>query len=338
MALHAALLLGVAVNIPWQGRSGGRGDGDNILGFFSGTGDVGLPGSPGDGSDAEEESGAGPVIRQTSLPQIGSNELKLDDTPPVELELPVAAVPMGVARPSTSPVAETNPRGLPKSSRRLAGGPGGTDAGSGTKGGGRPGAGTGDGFGVGDGSGGGGSRGIPFFGVEETGYRFVYVLDASGSMYDHNAIGVAKAELLASLEQLDENQQFQVIFYNERPYPLVVQGAEQQLYRGNSTNRMIAAQFIRSVQPDAGTKHLDALLLALSYNPNVVFFLTDAGLPNLDAKDLDTIKRKNNGRARIHTIEFGKLAPLRGDNFLKKLARENGGTATYHDVTQFQKD
>jgi hypothetical protein len=235
------------------------------------------------------------------------------------------------------PLAMDSGRGKTyRPSQHLTGGPGGSGVGSGRGGGGGVGPGTGGGSGGGNGPGLGGTRGIPFFGVEETGQRFVYVLDASGSMYDHNAIGVAKAELLASLEQLDENQQFQIIFYNEKPYPLVVPGGGSQLVRGTSTNRMIASQFIRSVQPDAGTRHLDALLLALGFKPNVIFFLTDAGLPDLDAKDLDTIRRKNNGQTRIHTIEFGKGPRLVTGNFLIKLARENAGTATYRDVTEFR--
>ncbi|MGE5193829.1 MAG: hypothetical protein ACM3U2_15135, partial [Deltaproteobacteria bacterium] len=81
----------------------------------------------------------------------------------------------------------------------------------------------------------------------------------------------------------------------------------------------------------------EALLLALSYSPEVIFFLTDAGEPVLYPGDLEKIKKRNNGRSRIFSIEFGKGANLKTDNFLKKLARENGGAHAYRDVQEFRK-
>jgi uncharacterized protein with von Willebrand factor type A (vWA) domain len=164
----------------------------------------------------------------------------------------------------------------------------------------------------------------------------VYVLDASGSMYDYNAIAVAKAELLASLAQLDENQQFQIIFYNDKVYPMRDSDRRENVFWGTDTNRTRASQFVRNIEPDGGTNHVSALLEALKLAPDVIFFLTDAGEPILYAKDLDLIKRRNNGRSTIFTIEFGKGANLRTDNFLKKLARDNGGAHTYRDVQEFQ--
>src|SRR5262249_24285860 len=65
--------------------------------------------------------------------------------------------------------------------------------------------------------------------------------------------------------------------------------------------------------------------------------LTDAGEPVLYPGDLEKIKKRNNGRSRIFSIEFGKGANLRTDNFLKKLARDNGGSHAYRDVQDFRK-
>src|SRR5262249_50101458 len=88
--------------------------------------------------------------------------------------------------------------------------------------------------------------GTSFFGHHADGSRFVDVLDASGSMFDYNAISVAKAELLASLEQLDSNQQFAIIFYNEKVHPLRTPEGKEGLFWGTDTNRTFASQFIRS--------------------------------------------------------------------------------------------
>ena len=57
------------------------------------------------------------------------------------------------------------------------------------------------------------------FGIEARGTKFVYVFDRSASMSDHGGkpLRAAKAELLASLNNLDEHNQFYIIFYNEEP-------------------------------------------------------------------------------------------------------------------------
>src|SRR5262249_21739299 len=80
-----------------------------------------------------------------------------------------------------------------------------------------PGPGTGGGGGSGGGSGGGVGRGIGpgagVFGGRQHAGPFAYVIACSGSMASSTALGVAKAELLASLGQLPPDARFGVIFY-----------------------------------------------------------------------------------------------------------------------------
>lgn len=175
-----------------------------------------------------------------------------------------------------------------------------------------------------------------FFGVQDEGTRFVYVLDCSGSMLSHNAIGVAKAELMASLESLDATQQFQIIFYNIQAREMNQRTGPAELYWASDINRTLARQFIATVQPEGGTVHLPALKKALRFGPEVIFFLTDADT-ELSSADLNDIKKLNGNRSRIHCVEFGTGADVSAGipNFLRKLARQNGGTYRYRDVTQF---
>jgi hypothetical protein len=65
----------------------------------------------------------------------------------------------------------------------------------------------------------------------------------------------------------------------------------------------------------------------------VVFFLTDAAEPELSPAELEELRRINAGTV-INTIEFGAGPALGGDNFLKKLARQNDGQHVYVDVTR----
>src|SRR5438132_9686839 len=54
------------------------------------------------------------------------------------------------------------------------------------------------------------------FGLEARGSKFVYVFDRSGSMGENRNLPLrrAKEELLASLNDLNERQQFYIVFYN----------------------------------------------------------------------------------------------------------------------------
>jgi Ca-activated chloride channel family protein len=176
-----------------------------------------------------------------------------------------------------------------------------------------------------------------FFDIKAKGTRFVYIVDHSGSMGANGQLQIAKSEILTSLASLDANQQFQVIFYNTFYRQFKQPNKPAGMVWGTDINKTLAGQYIRSISPDGGTDHMPALKKALGYRPEHIFFLTDADVPRLSAKDLDQLKSISRGRTQIHCIEFGKGAQLNSDNFLKKLARQNGGTYHYRDVKNFGK-
>lgn len=189
----------------------------------------------------------------------------------------------------------------------------------------------------GDGGTGGSGRamgGTRFFGAAGAGKKFVYVIDCSSSMRSDNAIGIARAELDASLRDLDPSKQFQVIVYNMKQslIPSSSGDSRQKYLSGTEANRAVAMQFIKSVVPDGGTDRYPALKKALELRPDVVFFLTDADFPILEPADMQRIRQMNRGGTQIHVIEFGKGGQLKDDNFLKVLAHQNHGTYSYHDV------
>jgi hypothetical protein len=201
-----------------------------------------------------------------------------------------------------------------------------------------------DGFASGDGhDAAGGVRGLladgrartTVFNVSGEGYKFVYVFDRSGSMggSGHSPLEAAKAELLASLGDLEETHQFQIIFYNEQPTMFPLAGHVGQLVFGTPANKQRAAQFVGGVVADGGTGHEEALSAALKLGPDVIFFLTDADQPVLSPAQLQRIGRRNNGTV-IHAIEFGLGPQVDTDNFLVRLAQGNGGQHVYFDVSQ----
>jgi hypothetical protein len=149
-------------------------------------------------------------------------------------------------------------------------------------------------------------------------------------------LAAAKYELLASLEDLGDTHQFQIIFYNERPRIFNPSGeANPSLVWGDESGKALARRFVESVVADGGTRHMDALRQGLNMQPDVMFFLTDADEPQLTRDELSSIRRLNRYTS-INTIEFGFGPRSRHDNFLVQLAHQNGGKHAYFDVSKLQ--
>jgi len=85
-----------------------------------------------------------------------------------------------------------------------------------------------------------------------------------------------------------------------------------------------------------GTKHMPPLSLALRLAPDVIFFLTDADEPRMTDAELDTVRTKLNRGTVIHAIEFGAGPDPGRDNFIRRLARENGGKSVYVNVLELE--
>jgi hypothetical protein len=176
-----------------------------------------------------------------------------------------------------------------------------------------------------------------FLGVADSGSSFVYVIDTSSSMGEQNRLQVAKNQLKASLRLLQPNQRFQVIFYNEMPSRMKMRSRnERPLYFATAANILVAEREVGQEIPYLGTRHMPALLDALSLAPDVIYFLTDGREPQLSPDDLDQIRRLNPG-ATIHVIEFtdGALTS-RASSWLEKLARQSGGQYRSFNVRALQ--
>lgn len=334
--VHAALMVVLALS--WEVRFNRPAD-DWLMSVVVGDGPGGAP-SHADGDSAGELAG-GPnaalpgrddsVGPPTGAVNFGLTDLIGDATDAVA-DLPLAAAVPGPRRPSEldgilpsragrgsegargSPTAGRGSGGEVASAMAFTrGGAGGTGRGAG-----RP-----------------GYTQTSVFGLAGVGQKFVYVFDRSGSMGDRAGapLAAAKQQLLASLADLGRVQQFQIIFYNQQPRVFNPSGTSGRLNFATDENKRLAEEFVASIRADGGTRHEDALALAMKMAPDVIFFLTDADEPRLTAGQLDRIARLNRGTI-VNAIEFG-VGPASGEeNFLMQLARQNGGRHVYVDVTR----
>ncbi len=217
---------------------------------------------------------------------------------------------------------------LPQTAATMIG-PQGLSDGAGLAHAGRSGEGPGAGPGRGIGDGRGRTR---LFGVEGEGTRFVYVFDRSASM-EGAPLAAVKAELAASLDSLEDKHQFQIIFYNERPWVFNPAGDPGKLAFANAQNKERARKFVRSITADGGTRHEEALSAALRLQPDCIFFLTDGDEPRLSDAQLQKVRRAAGG-VSINTIEFGAGPKSGPPSFLVKLAAQNEGKYVYVDISR----
>ena len=181
----------------------------------------------------------------------------------------------------------------------------------------------------------GGAAQTSVYGLQGQGSKFLYVFDRSGSMsgYGGRPLRSAQGELIASLNDLESTHQFQIIFYNEEPQVFKPDNRTPRLVFGDDQGKALAQRFVRGIVAAGGTRHMEPLVMALKMRPDVIFFLTDAEEPRLSADELLQLQRFNKG-TQIHAIEFG-FGPASGDdNFLKALARQNGGQHAYIDISK----
>ena len=173
----------------------------------------------------------------------------------------------------------------------------------------------------GDGSGGGGAS---FYGNYRKGKRVAYVVDFSGSMestVDGGGTRVQglRKELARSIENLNSNMQFTVIFFSSRCWTIETEGPD---YVENGWNGLgsppkanwypatqnIKTQVVAQVQKmpaDGGTSWFPGLKQAFTMSPppDVVYLLSD-GEPRDGNLVIDRIKEINPRGTPIDTIAF----------------------------------
>ena len=173
---------------------------------------------------------------------------------------------------------------------------------------------------------------VSFFGSTAAGYRIVFVVDRSGSMWDQ--FGKVRDELLNALGRLGPNQQFQVIFFSSgKPQQMLPIG-----FRAASpVNKKKAYDFLQRIgrmDPVSGPTDPGPALLAGLSLPNgpadAIFLLSDG---DFRPEVLDSVSQANpKTRTRIYTLGFGYRA---GGELLQKLARSNGGSFRFVEISKF---
>lgn len=176
--------------------------------------------------------------------------------------------------------------------------------------------GLGGGFGVGALGPGGG---VGFFGTSARGRSFVFVVDCSGSMQGMR-FDRAISELRKSVMQLEPDQKFQIVFFNDQALPLFHSQHANQLIPATRVERKEVFDWINRQQASGGTVPYEALKRALALKPDVIFFLTDAERVPREVRTL--IADHNPHGSTVHTIAFGHKG---GETLMQGIAADHHG-------------
>lgn len=178
------------------------------------------------------------------------------------------------------------------------------------------------GIGVGSGSGDGGGTGDGFFGLDITGDRIVFVVDASRSMNTpypgdaKNRLGRVKIELFHAVRRMASNQRFFVVFFNTEPIPMPA----REMISPDPVLSKPYMEWIFKHKAQGQTNPESALLLALQLRPDKIHFLTDG---DFSYRAVRSVREANRGRIPIHTVGFGGNE---GESHLQEIARDSRGT------------
>ncbi len=161
-----------------------------------------------------------------------------------------------------------------------------------------------------------------FFGAKIEGRRIVFVLDNSGSMQG-GRLETVNAELERCIASLEADQEFYVIFYSDRPYPLFYPDPADRYVRPTPRNRELLHDWLGTVELCLGDAVLDALMAAASIEPDTVLLLSDGRITG-DRKMAALLK--GGGDFPLHTIGVGLGgAAAASRRNLADIAAANGG-------------
>ncbi|HEY3447042.1 MAG TPA: VIT and VWA domain-containing protein [Myxococcales bacterium] len=157
----------------------------------------------------------------------------------------------------------------------------------------------------------------------------VFVFDISGSMQGESKIGQAREALKRCLANLNEEDRFGIIAFNDSTDPF-----RGKLVPASVANRGEAVAFAENLRASGSTNIEAALskgldLLGNGERPRVLIFMTD-GQPTVGQTNTDElarlVKAKNAERARLFAFGVGSDV---NRTFLERISKENRGSQDF---------
>jgi hypothetical protein len=161
-----------------------------------------------------------------------------------------------------------------------------------------------------------------FFGVRGTAKKFCFVVDNSKSMSGVR-FRTALAELMYSVDKLQADQQFYVVFFSDGAYPMFFPNITREMIPATMENKAKFREWLQHVDLGPATFGSAAMKIGLDLEPEVLYLLGDG-----DFQD-DTVREalvRANAKTRVHAIGLDIPTRSRADAGFAAIARAFYGT------------
>jgi hypothetical protein len=172
------------------------------------------------------------------------------------------------------------------------------------------------------GNGAGSPRATSFFGTASQGKRFVFVVDNSGSM-QQGRMETTFFELLKCVDSMQPDQYFYVVFYSDQAYPMFHPEPADRLIPATGEHREKLAAWLETVELCTGGRLIEAMELASSLNPQVVYLLSDGAIHG--AATMRFMTDDHDWPFAIHTLGM-TVRNAEDAGKLQTIAAAHGGT------------
>ena len=173
-----------------------------------------------------------------------------------------------------------------------------------------------------------------FFGTNAMGNRFVFIIDASGSMNEDFRWQRAMRELEKSIKDLTEEQEALVLLYNFQTFPMFNTSPDElELVPVTKEFKTELSEWLGHQIPQGGTRPAHSLSYSLTLKPDAIFLLSDGLLADNSIQVLaqeNTFQKTETGdykKIPIHTVSLGPNVD--GAQVMKIIADNNEGEFTW---------
>ncbi len=169
--------------------------------------------------------------------------------------------------------------------------------------------------------GGKGDGSAAFFGVHANGKKFVFIVDASGSMTEDARFIRAMDQLEKSLRGLGTSQRYYVIFFSDQTYQQPTTG----LVAATKENLARTMKWLEKLAPNGNTYPAFAVLRAYDLRPDAIFLLSDGVFGNdvLEYLHYTKLTKGSASLIPVHTIALGDRV---GESMLRAISEITHGT------------
>ena len=182
---------------------------------------------------------------------------------------------------------------------------------------------------------------VQFAGVDGGGNHFVYLVDSSKSMKNFDE---ARLELLRSVDSLQPDHRFYVVFYDQTPEPMRLTDPNRDEPRSvlaTREHKLALRRWAMTIQQQRGKSPTDVLPMVFALRPDVIFLLSDG---QFSARTEEVIREHNRvenlfgdsrPRSIIHTIRYpgtSKAEARQAEVQMRRIAAENGGQYRNVDI------